>query len=144
MPLKARAGTALAAEFGSRVQIEKTKIPNNGILISGWNFWHHNHEKLPIPQLLVMATLPIPSLENPLVAARVSYYKKQHKDWFRFYLLPTALKIIQRVVMPLRESQGVVALLDNRVNYRSYGSRILTALEPYAKINYLDISWFQD
>ncbi|YAI81938.1 MAG: helicase C-terminal domain-containing protein [cyanobacterium endosymbiont of Rhopalodia sterrenbergii] len=143
-PLKARVGTALAAEFGSRVRVENTQIPNNGILISGWDFWHHNHEELPIPQLLVMATLPIPSLENPLVAARVGYYKKQHKDWFRFYLLPTAMKIIQRVVMPLRESQGVVALLDNRVNYRSYGSRILTALEPYAKINYFDVSWFQD
>ena len=144
VPLKTRVGTALAAEFGSRVQVEKTKIPDNGILISGWDFWHHNHEELPIPQLLVMATLPIPSLENPLVAARVGCYKKQHKDWFRFYLLPTALKIIQRVVMPLRECQGVVALLDSRVNYRSYGNRILTALEPYAKINYLDVSWFQD
>ncbi|XTZ19885.1 MAG: ATP-dependent DNA helicase, partial [cyanobacterium endosymbiont of Rhopalodia fuxianensis] len=69
---------------------------------------------------------------------------KQHKDWFRFYLLPTAMKIIKRVVMPLRECQGVVALLDNRVNCRSYGSQILTALEPYAKINYLDVSWFQN
>ena len=133
VPLKARIGTALAAEFGSRVQVEKTQIPNNGILISGWDFWYHNNETLPIPQLLVIATLPIPSLENPLVAARVSFYKKQHKDWFRFYLLPTAIKIIQRVVMPLREPQGVVAILDNRVNYRSYGSRILTALEPSQK-----------
>jgi ATP-dependent DNA helicase DinG len=90
-----------------------------------------------------MATLPIPSLENPLVAARVTYCKRQHKDWFRSYLLPTALKAIQRVVMPLRESQGIVALLDNRVNYRSYGHQILTALEPYAKINYIDASWFE-
>ncbi|XTZ19886.1 MAG: ATP-dependent DNA helicase, partial [cyanobacterium endosymbiont of Rhopalodia fuxianensis] len=71
MPLKVQVGTALAAEFGSRVQVEKTKITNNGILISGWDFWHNNYEELPIPQLLVMATLPIPSLENPLVAARV-------------------------------------------------------------------------
>ncbi len=144
VPLKAQVGTTLAAEFGSRVQVEKTQVPNNGILISGWDFWHHHHEELPIPQLLVMATLPIPSLENPLVAARVDYYKKNHKDWFRLYLLPTALNMIQRAVMPLRECQGVVALLDNRVNYRSYGSRILSALEPYAKINYLDVSWFED
>jgi ATP-dependent DNA helicase DinG len=144
MFLKVRVGTALAAEFGSRVQVEKTKITNNGILISGWDFWYDNHEALPTTQLLVMATLPIPSLENPLVAARVGYYKKQHKDWFRFYLLPTAMKIIQRVVMPLRECQGVVALLDNRVNCRSYGSQILTALEPYAKINYIDVNWFQN
>ncbi|ACK65275.1 ATP-dependent DNA helicase [Rippkaea orientalis PCC 8801] len=144
VPLKAQVGTILAAEFGSRVQVEKTTIANNGILICGWDFWQQHHEKLPIPKLLIMVTLPIPSLENPLVAARVTYYKKRHKDWFRFYLLPTGLRTIQQAVMPLRESQGVVALLDNRVNYRSYGNRILTALEPYAKINYIDVSWFEE
>ena len=47
---------------------------------------------------------------------------------------------IQRAVMPLRESQGIVALLDNRVNYRSYGSLILSALEPYAKLDYIDLN----
>ncbi len=123
--------------------MENTEINDDSILISGWKFWHQNQGILPNPQLLIIATLPIPSLENPLVAAQVNYYKKQHKDWFRFYLLPTALKEIQRAVMPLRESQGIVALLDNRVNYRSYGKLILTALEPYAKLDYIDSNWLQ-
>ena len=96
---------------------------------------------MPTPQLLVIATLPIPSLENPLVARRVAYYKRQRQDWFRLYLLPTALRELQRAVVPIRESQGTVALLDNRVNYRSYGTEILAALEPFARINYLDASW---
>ncbi|MDJ0843301.1 helicase C-terminal domain-containing protein [Crocosphaera sp.] len=144
VPSKAQVATFLAAEFGSQVKVEKTEINENSILISGWKFWHEKQLKLPTPRLLIIATLPIPSLENPLVAAQVSYYKKQHKDWFRFYLLPTALKEIQRAVMPLRESQGIVALLDNRVNYRSYGNLILTALEPYAKLDYIDSSWLQE
>ncbi|MDJ0731157.1 MAG: ATP-dependent DNA helicase [Crocosphaera sp.] len=144
VPSKAQVATFLAAEFGSQIKVENTKIDDNSILISGWEFWHQNHAKLPNPKLLIIATLPIPSLENPLVAAQVNYYKKRHKDWFRFYLLPTALKEIQRAVMPLRESQGIVALLDNRVNYRSYGNLILTALEPYAKIDYIDRNWLQE
>ena len=144
VPSKAQVATFLAAEFGSQVKVETTAIDENSILISGWKFWHNNQVKLPTPKLFIIATLPIPSLENPLVAAQVNYYKKNHKDWFRFYLLPTALKEIQRAVMPLRESQGIVALLDNRVNYRSYGNLILTALEPYAKIDYIDINWLQD
>jgi ATP-dependent DNA helicase DinG len=37
-----------------------------------------------------------------------------------------------------------VAVLDNRVNARSYGRQILSALEPYAKVNYLDQQFFQD
>ncbi|MGK7939167.1 MAG: helicase C-terminal domain-containing protein [Crocosphaera sp.] len=144
VPSKAQVATFLASEFGSQVKVEKTDVEDNSILISGWKFWHEHQEKLPIPKLFIIATLPIPSLENPLVAAQVNYYKKQHKDWFRFYLLPTALQEIQRAVMPLRESQGIVALLDNRVNYRSYGNLILNALEPYAKIDYIDINWLEE
>jgi ATP-dependent DNA helicase DinG len=143
VPLKAQVGTAMAAEFGSRVQVEKILLAEDGILVSSWEFWRINQDLLPTPQLLAIATLPIPSLENPLVAGQVAYYKRQRQDWFRLYLLPTALREIQRAVMPLRESQGIVALLDNRVNYRSYGTQILKALEPCAKINYIDPSWFR-
>ncbi|MGK7917829.1 MAG: helicase C-terminal domain-containing protein, partial [Prochloraceae cyanobacterium] len=141
-PLKAQVGATMAAEFGTRVQVEKTNLAENGILVSGWQFWHQHQDILPTPHLLAIATLPLPSLENPLVAGRVAYYKRQRQDWFRLYLLPTALREIQRAVVPLRESQGIVALLDNRVSYRSYGNLILTALEPCARINYLDPTWF--
>ncbi len=142
VPLKAQLGSILAAEFGTKVQVEKTDLSENSILISGWNFWHDHQENLPLPQLLIIATLPLPSLEHPLVSSRVNYYKSHHQDWFRGYLLPTALQAIQRAVMPLRESQGIVTILDSRVNSYSYGKRILGALEPYAKSNYIDINWF--
>lgn len=143
MPLKAQIGTQLAAEFGSRVQVEKENLPSDGILVSGWQFWHNRQADFPTPQLLIIATLPIPSLENPLVAERVAYYRRfTRQDWFRLYLLPVALREMQRAVMPLRESQGVVAILDNRVNSRSYGRQILQVLSPYARINYVEPTWF--
>ncbi len=142
VPLKARMGTTIAAEFGSRVKLETTEISSNGILVTGWEFWRKYQESIPKPQLLIIATLPLPSLENPLVNSRVAYYKSQRQDWFRLYLLPTALREIQRAILPLREERGIVALLDNRVNYRSYGDRILNVLEPCARFNYIDRSWF--
>ncbi|MDY6784887.1 MAG: helicase C-terminal domain-containing protein [Cyanobacteriota bacterium] len=142
VPLKAQVGATLAAEFGSSVQVEKSQIADNGILICGWDFWRSHFSSLPTPQLLAIATLPFPSVEHPLVAARVAYYKQNHQDWFRLYLLPSALRELQRAVVPIRESQGVVALLDNRANHRSYGRKILAALEPLARINYIDWDWF--
>lgn len=145
VPLKAQIGTMLAAEFGSKVQVEKVVFPNcqeNNILVCGWEFWRKYQHKLPTPQLLVIATLPIPSLENPLVASRVAYYKNQHQDWFRLYLLPEALRELQLAIIPIREAGGGIALLDNRVNHRSYGSEVLAVLEPFARINYLDVAWF--
>jgi len=141
VPLKAQVGTILAAEFGSRVRVETTTLGHNGILVSGWEFWRSHRAELPSPQLLAIATLPIPSLEHPLVAGRVWRYKQQRRDWFRLYLLPTAISQLQRAVAPVRENGGVVALLDSRTTYRSYGDRILAALSPYARINYLDVNW---
>lgn len=142
VPLKAQVGSILAAEFGSRVQVEKTCLDENGVLVTGWEFWQKHQAVLPAPYLLVIATLPLPSLEDPLVAGRVAYYKHARQDWFRLYLLPEALGELQRAIAPVRESQGVVALLDNRVNHRSYGQQVLMAMSPLARINYVDASLF--
>ncbi|MGB0561611.1 MAG: helicase C-terminal domain-containing protein [Spirulinaceae cyanobacterium] len=137
-PLRAQVSTVLAAEFGSCVQLETPNLNPESILVTGWDFWQQQQDHLPPPQLLIIATLPLPSMENPLVAAQVQHLKRQRQDWFQGYLLPIALQRLQRAVLPVRDRQGVVALLDNRVNHRSYGRAIFTALEPYARINYID------
>lgn len=143
VPLKAQVAAILAAEFGSRVQVEQTCLEDNGILISGWDFWQQHQAVLPTPRLLVIATLPFPSLEHPLVAGRVEYHKQQRQDWFRSYLLPQCLGDLQRAIAPVRDTQGLVALLDLRVLHRSYGQQILNALSPAARLNYLDPSLFE-
>ncbi|ELS02757.1 hypothetical protein Xen7305DRAFT_00024750 [Xenococcus sp. PCC 7305] len=142
VPLRAQVAAALAAQIGSQVQVDSTEVTDTGILVTGWQFWKQHQDQLPTPKLLIIATLPLPSLENPLVASRVAHLKRGRKDWFRLYLLPTALNIIQQTIIPVRESQGIIALLDNRVNSRSYGKAILSALEPCARINYIDPTWF--
>jgi ATP-dependent DNA helicase DinG len=139
VPLRAQIGTLLASELGSRVQVERTSLDKNGILVTGWEFWKAHAHLFPTPQLLGIATLPIPSLENPVVAGRVAYYKQQRQDWFRLYLLPTAIHELQRAIAPVRERQGLVALFDSRVIHRSYGQQILAALSPVARTNYLEL-----
>jgi ATP-dependent DNA helicase DinG len=144
LPLKAQIASILASEFGSRVQVETSSVDDNGILITGWEFWQQHQRFLSIPQLLVVATLPIPSLEDPRVAGRVAHYKRLRQDWFRLYLLPEALNKLQRAIAPVRGQQGVVALLDSRVLHRSYGHQVLLALSPYARVNYIDPSLFTE
>jgi ATP-dependent DNA helicase DinG len=142
-PLQAQLASILAAEWGRRVQVEQIDLDESNILISGWEFWQQHQDDLPIPKLAIVATLPIPSLENPLVAAKVNFYKQQRQDWFRLYLLPTGLRILHRAIAPIRESQGVVAIFDNRINQRSYGKQVITALSPAARIDYPDLSWLE-
>ncbi|AIE72823.1 MULTISPECIES: ATP-dependent DNA helicase [unclassified Synechocystis] len=138
LPLKAQLGSQLAAKFGSGVKVEPSPSLAPGILVAGWQYWCAQREQFPPPALLILGTLPIPSLENPLVAKRVQHHKRHHQDWFRDYLLPVALKDLQQAVLPLRESGGWLAILDDRVNSRSYGREVLKALAPYGKTNYFD------
>jgi ATP-dependent DNA helicase DinG len=140
-PLQSQLAAILAAEWGTRVQVEQTDLNQTNILISGWDFWQQHQDDLPTPELMMIATLPIPSLEDPLVAAKVSSYKQQKQDWFRLYLLPTGLRILHRALDPMRSSQGVVAIFDNRIDQRSYGKQVLAALHPAARINYPDLTW---
>ncbi|MCS6783232.1 MAG: hypothetical protein RMI89_04395 [Gloeomargarita sp. SKYBB_i_bin120] len=134
-PLQTQLAVMLAAEFGSRVQRERTALEENGILISGWQFWQTHQERLPTPALLVIPLLPIPSREQPLVAARLEALRQQGRDWFREYLLPQTLDRLQRAVAPVRG--GRVALLDSRICHRSYGAAILQALEPLIRYSRL-------
>jgi ATP-dependent DNA helicase DinG len=138
LPLKTLIATRLAAEFGSRVKVEYTDCKPGHVLIAGWTFWQQQQRSLPHPHVLAIATLPFPSLENPKVAGRVAYYKQQRQDWFRLYLLPEALRTLQKAIAPLRLEPSLLALFDNRVLHRSYGQQVLSVLSPYARLNYLD------
>ena len=149
VPLKAQFASILAAEFGSRGQLE-SPIEENGVLITGWDYWRIHQSAFAPPALMIITTLPIPSLENPLVAGRVATYKRRRQDWFKAYLLPAALSTLQQAVAPVRSYRSVnhdsgggeIALLDNRVNHRSYGRQVLAALSPAARSSYLDAAWF--
>ncbi len=134
-PLKAQIAAQIAAEYGSRVQVENPNLLASSILVTGWEFWNDYQEILPSPQLLIIATLPIPSLEDPLVAAKVGCYKRQRQDWFRSYLLPVGLRVLQRSISTIRQSAGLVAIFDNRINHRSYGKQVLAALHPIHRID---------
>ena len=148
-PLRGQVGAQLASEWGSRVQVDRIPTHSNGILIAGWDYWqsiqpHLSQSSIPAPRAIIIATLPMPSLEHPLVSTRVQHYKSIRQDWFRLYLLPTALMDLSRAILPVRESRGLVALLDSRVLHRNYGKQVLTALSPYARVHHLDQNWIID
>jgi ATP-dependent DNA helicase DinG len=148
-PLKHQVSSALVNEFGSRVQVDR--LPSwaqpstesdrfQGILVSSWNFWlAHRHQIVP-PALMIMTTLPFPSVEHPLVAARVNYYKQHRQDWFQNFLLPQALRDFQRSIAPVRAypQQGILTILDTRLIYRSYGQQFLGVLSPFTRLSNLD------
>ncbi len=138
-PLRQWLTSALAAEFGRRVDHEQTAPESNGVIVCRWQWWLQNHEQLPIPCQLVVGSLPIASLEDPLTAARVEALRRAGRDWFREWLLPDACDRLQRSVAPLRgqQPQPRLAILDGRLRSRSWGQQLLSALEPWEHLEQL-------
>jgi ATP-dependent DNA helicase DinG len=130
--------SALAAEFGRRVDHEQTAPESNGVICCRWQWWLERHALLPGAIQLLVGPLPIASMEDPLTAARVGALRRQGRDCFRELLLPEALERLQRGVEPLRDQGfGRLALLDGRVRGRSWGQRVLEALDPWQPLEQL-------
>ncbi|MFM7312466.1 MAG: helicase, partial [Cyanobium sp.] len=136
-PLRRQLASGLAAEFGSRVTEECTAPEENGVLCCRWSWWLEHQERLPQPGQIVVALLPIASLEDPLTAARVASLRRQGRDWFRELLLPEALNQLQRALAGLRRSGGRLAVLDGRLRGRSWGRLVQEALEPWVDLQRL-------
>ncbi|MFY8149523.1 MAG: helicase [Prochlorococcaceae cyanobacterium] len=129
--------SAMAAEFGSRVVHESTTPDANGIVCARWSWWLEEQRRLPLPGQILVGTLPIASLEDPLTAARVVALRLQGRDWFRELLLPEAVNRLQRAVAGLRRRGGRLAVLDGRLRSRSWGGTVLRALEPWVSLSRL-------
>lgn len=129
--------TELAAEFGRRVLHEDNAFETNGVICCRWSWWLQHQQQLPSPEQLIIALLPLASLENPLTAARVEALKRDGRDWFRELLLPDALAMLSPAVSPIRKSGGRLAILDGRLRRRSWGNQILKRLEPWTPLHRL-------
>ncbi|KGG14670.1 MULTISPECIES: helicase [unclassified Prochlorococcus] len=127
----------LAAEFGKRVSLQSANPSSNGVICCNSEWWLAFADKLPPPEQLIIALLPISSLESPLTAARVESYKKQGLDWFRDLLLPDLLRLLPVLVLPIRQNNGRIAILDGRLRSRSWGNKVFYALEPWIPVNHL-------
>lgn len=134
LPLREQIAASLAASFGSQVRVEAPLRSERGILICRWQYWVAHSRALPIPQTLLVVTLPIPSREHPPVATRIEFYKQQHRDWFREYLWPECLSRLAQIVAPIRNQNTLLALFDTRIIHRSYGQDVLNLLSPYEPV----------
>jgi len=135
VPLREQLATQLAALYGSRVQVDSLAAGHCPILVSSPTFWLHAAAQFPHPALFVLTTLPLPSPEKARVSARIHWHKQQRQDWFRHYLLPECLTLLDRLIAPLRHGDPWVAILDRRLTERTYGREILQSLSPYNRVS---------
>ncbi len=135
--LRHKLTSELASSFGKRVLHESTSLLPNCVVCCRCSWWLENHNLFSSPKQLIIALLPLASLDQPLTAAKVQLFKQMGHDWFRELLLPDALSSFTEALMPVRATCGRLAILDGRVYKRKWGQSFLSAIEPWQAIHHL-------
>jgi DNA polymerase III epsilon subunit family exonuclease len=97
------------------------------VLLGTGSFWEGQEELISPPTCLFIARLPMPVLNDPLIAARV----EQYSDHLHNLTVPMAALRVRRTLNRLAwksEKRNAVVLFDRRVISKEYGSMVLHSL----------------
>jgi len=134
MPLRSQVGAILAAEFGLRVQVEKTCLDDNGILVTG-----------------ILAAATGCAASSPAGDRNLPPSGKSLGGWSGSLLQAITPGLVSPVSLPaLSELQRAIAPESVKAwlpcltaaCFTAATAQVLAALGPLARINYLDASLF--
>jgi predicted DnaQ family exonuclease/DinG family helicase len=116
---------------GSRRQLLDQFAQGGAVLLGTAAFWEGIDLPGDLLRCVIVAKLPFPVPDDPVVAGRAERYE----DPFRDYHLPVAALRLQQGFGRLirsREDRGAVVVLDRRISTRAYGEVLLASLPPCA------------
>lgn len=103
------------------------------VLFATASFWQGVDVPGPALSAVIVDKLPFAPPDDPLVAARMEHMEKDGKSGFAHLMVPEAILTLKQGLGRLLrtpEDRGLLAVLDVRLNTKSYGKRFLKALEP--------------
>ena len=103
------------------------------VLFATASFWQGVDVPGPALSAVIVDKLPFAPPDDPLVAARMEHLEKDGKSGFAHLMVPEAILTLKQGLGRLLrtpEDRGLLAVLDVRLNTKSYGRRFLKALEP--------------
>ncbi|OLC57805.1 MAG: hypothetical protein AUH85_02280 [Chloroflexi bacterium 13_1_40CM_4_68_4] len=112
---------------GSRRQLLEQFVGGRAVLLGTATFWEGIDLPGELLQCVIVAKLPFPVPDDPVVAGR----SERYEDPFREYHVPVAaLRLRQGFgrLIRTRDDRGAVVLLDRRLASRAYGETFLRSL----------------
>jgi Rad3-related DNA helicase len=115
---------------GSARQLWQTfRSQSRVALLGAGTFWDGANQAGAPPACVVVARLPLPSLSDPLLAARAEAWQDQQAQ----FVVPHAALKLRLALNGLAWSHGqrnAIVLFDRRVRSRTYGATLLATLPP--------------
>lgn len=113
--------------------LERFVEQSPSVLFATASFWQGVDVPGPALSAVIVDKLPFAPPDDPLVAARMEHMEKEGKSGFAHLMVPEAILTLKQGLGRLLrtpEDRGLLAVLDVRLNTKSYGKRFLKALEP--------------
>src|SRR5262249_39886509 len=114
--------------------LEQFKMTANAVLFATSSFWQGVDVKGEALSAVIIDKLPFQVPSDPLVAARSMSIQREGGNPFAEYHLPNAiLRLKQGLGRLIRSTsdRGILAILDNRLNTKSYGRLFMDSLPDY-------------
>jgi DNA polymerase-3 subunit epsilon/ATP-dependent DNA helicase DinG len=111
----------------SRRQLLEQFVAGEAVLLGTATFWEGIDLPGELLRCVVVAKLPFPVPDDPVIAGR----SERYEDPFQEYHVPiAALRLRQGFgrLIRTREDRGAVVLLDRRLSVRAYGDTLLRSL----------------
>ena len=111
-------------------QFRQTK---HAVLLGTTSFWEGVDVKGEALSSVIIDKLPFASPDDPVLQARLNYFRKQGGNPFMDYQVPqAAITLKQGVGRLIRDvsDRGVCTICDKRIVNKAYGKRLLNALPP--------------
>jgi len=113
------------------ILLKRFRQDNNSVLFGTDSFWQGVDVPGPALSNVIIVRLPFAVPEQPLLAGRIEQIKKQGKNPFYEYQLPSAIiKFKQgfgRLIRTKNDS-GIVVVLDSRIIHKPYGQKFLNTI----------------
>jgi len=106
---------------------------DGAVLIATRSFWQGVDVPGPALSLVIIDKLPFAPWTDPVVERRQQLLQEAGGDPFWDYALPEAILALKQGVGRLIRAEtdrGVIAILDSRVNTKTYGIRVIASLPP--------------
>ncbi len=114
---------------------------DNAILLGTSSFWEGVDIKDNHLYCVIIDKIPFMAPDDPILKARVEFYKRQGKNPFMEYQLPHAVIAMRQGVGRLiraTEDKGVLMICDPRLIAKDYGKTVLRSLPPMPITHSLD------
>lgn len=127
-----------------RLLIKKFQKDVHSVLLATISFWQGVDVPGESLSAVIIDKLPFASPADPVIKARVNYFRQRDLDPFNGFQVPSAVMMLKQGIGRLirsKSDRGLVAVMDQRIVTQRYGQKFIQSLPKFKISHSLEDVW---